>query len=53
VRRLGLEPVRSDLVEDVDAESAPIDLDGFLAEQEEWQDRYDRFVELGGAGPSE
>ncbi len=53
LRRLGLEPVRSDLAEEVDVESAPIDLDAFLAEQEEWQDRYERFVELGGAGPSE
>ena len=53
LRRLGLEPVGSDLAEDVDVESVPIDLDAFLAEQEEWQDRYDGFVELGGAGPSE
>ena len=53
VHRLGLEAVRRDLAGDVDVESAPIDLDAFLAEQEEWQDRYERFVELGGAGPSE
>ena len=53
LRRLGLEPARRDLAGDVDVESAPIDLGAFLAEQEEWQDRYEQFVELGGAGPSE
>ena len=53
LRRIGLEPARTDLVEDPRVESAAIDLDAFLAEQEEWQDRYDRFVALGGEGPSE
>jgi iron(III) transport system substrate-binding protein len=52
LRRLGVEPARSDLVEE-GVESAAIDLDEFLAEQEEWQERYDRFVALGGKGPSE
>jgi iron(III) transport system substrate-binding protein len=50
---LGVEPVRRDLVERVGVASAPIDLDAFLAEQEKWQDRYDRFVALGGRGPSD
>ena len=53
LKRLGLEPVRSDLVDVGSIESVAIDLDAFLAEQEEWQDRYDRFVALGGEGPSE
>jgi ABC-type Fe3+ transport system substrate-binding protein len=51
LRRLGVEPARSDLLKSR-VESAPIDLDGFLAEQKKWQDRYDRFVTLGGEGPS-
>jgi iron(III) transport system substrate-binding protein len=53
VRRLGLEPVRGGLAEVDDVESVPIDIDEFLAEQEEWQDRYDGYVALGGEGPSE
>lgn len=53
LRRLGLEPIRSDLAPNVHLESAPIDLDAYLAEQEEWQARYEHFVQLGGAGPSE
>jgi iron(III) transport system substrate-binding protein len=53
LRRLGLEPARSDLVVDPGVESAPVDLEAFLAEQEEWQERYDRFIALGGEGPSE
>jgi iron(III) transport system substrate-binding protein len=53
VRRLGLEPARGGLADDKGVESAPIDIDEFLAEQEDWQERYDRFVALGGEGPSE
>jgi iron(III) transport system substrate-binding protein len=51
--RLGLEPARGGLADDSGVESVPIDIDEFLAEQEEWQERYDRFVALGGEGPSE
>jgi iron(III) transport system substrate-binding protein len=51
--RLGLEPIRSDLAPTGDLESAPIDLNGYLAEQEEWQARYEHFVQLGGAGPAD
>jgi iron(III) transport system substrate-binding protein len=53
LRRLGLEPARSELADVSGVESAAIDLDAFLAEQEEWQERYDRFIALGGEGPSE
>jgi iron(III) transport system substrate-binding protein len=53
LERLGVEPARSDLVAEDGVESVPVDLDEFLAEQEEWQERYDRFVALGGEGPSE
>ena len=53
LRRLGLEPVRRDLTGDLNIVSAPIDIDAFLAEQEELQDRFDRFVQLGGEGPPE
>lgn len=53
LRRFGLEPARRDLAVDDGVESASIDLDAFLAEQDEWQERYDRFVALGGEGPSE
>lgn len=53
VREVGLEPVRSDLVGDAGVETVQVDLDGYLAEQEDWQARYDRFVQLGGKGPSE
>jgi iron(III) transport system substrate-binding protein len=53
LRGMGIEPVRTDLAEDTGVDSAPIDLDGYLAEQEDWQARYDRFVQLGGEGPSE
>jgi iron(III) transport system substrate-binding protein len=53
LRRRGLEPARRDLVDDGGAPSAAIELDEFLAEQDEWQERYDRFVALGGKGPSE
>jgi iron(III) transport system substrate-binding protein len=52
LKRLGVEPARTDLVEK-GVESAAIDLGEFLAEQEEWQERYDRFVARGGKGPSE
>lgn len=52
LRQLGVEAVRRDLVDDGGSESAAIDLDAFLAEQEQWQERYDRFVGLGGQGPS-
>jgi iron(III) transport system substrate-binding protein len=50
--RLGVEPVRRDLVERVSAGSAPIDLRAFLRDQRRWQDRYSDFVRLGGRGPS-
>ena len=53
LRRLGLEPARGEVVNGDGVESVPIDLDAFLAEQEEWQERYDRYVALGGEGPSE
>jgi iron(III) transport system substrate-binding protein len=53
LRRLGLEPARRNLVNTGGIESAAIDLEAFLAEQEEWQERYDRFITLGGEGPSE
>ena len=53
LRELDIEPVRTDLAEDTGVVTAPIDLDGYLAEQEDWQARYDRFVQLGGEGPSE
>jgi iron(III) transport system substrate-binding protein len=53
LRKLGVEPVRTDLVQDTGVATAPIDLDGYLAEQEEWQARYDRYVQLGGEGPSD
>jgi ABC-type Fe3+ transport system substrate-binding protein len=51
--RLGLEPIRTDIAPNLDIESAPIDLDAYLAEQKEWEARYQDFVQLGGAGPSE
>ena len=53
LRRLGLEPIRGDIAPNLDIESAPIDLDAYLAEQKEWEARYEHFVQLGGAGPSE
>ena len=53
LRRLGLEPARGEPGDDGGAESAPVDIDALLAEQEEWQERYDRYVALGGEGPSE
>jgi iron(III) transport system substrate-binding protein len=53
LRRLGLEPIRADIAPNVDLESAPIDLDAYLAEQKEWEARYEHYVQLGGAGPSE
>jgi iron(III) transport system substrate-binding protein len=53
LRRLGLEPARGGLVDDAGVESVAVDLDAFLAEQEEWQERYDRYIALGGDGPSE
>jgi iron(III) transport system substrate-binding protein len=53
LRRLGLEPARGGLAAAGDVVSVPIDIDEFLDEQEEWQERYDGFVALGGEGPSE
>jgi iron(III) transport system substrate-binding protein len=53
LRRLGLEPIRSDIAPNLNVESVPINLDAYLAEQEEWQARYEHFVQLGGAGPAD
>ncbi|HEX8207561.1 MAG TPA: extracellular solute-binding protein [Solirubrobacteraceae bacterium] len=53
LRKLGVEPVRTDLAEDTGVDTAPIDLDAYLAEQEDWQAKYDRYVQLGGKGPSD
>jgi iron(III) transport system substrate-binding protein len=53
LRRLGLEPARGGLADAKGVDSVPIDIDEFLAEQEEWQERYDGLVALGGEGPSE
>jgi iron(III) transport system substrate-binding protein len=41
-----IEPAREDIAEPLDAEIAPIDIDEFVSEHDEWSERYERLLSL-------
>ena len=45
------DPLRKDLLVAPTVKQIPIDIEDFLAHQDEWQKRYDAFVRLGTKGP--
>jgi iron(III) transport system substrate-binding protein len=45
------DPLRKDLVVAPTVKQIPIDIEDFLANQDEWQKRYEEFVRLGAKGP--
>ena len=45
------DPLRKDLLVAPTVEQIPVDLEAFLAEQDEWLKRYDAFIRLGTKGP--
>jgi iron(III) transport system substrate-binding protein len=45
------DPLRKDLLVAPTVKQIPIDIEDFLANQDEWQERYDAFVRLGTKGP--
>ena len=47
------DPVRKDLLTAPEVETVPIDIEDYVAEQEQWQQRYDELVRLGTAGPED
>ena len=45
------DPLRKDLLVAPTVKQIPIDLEAFLADQDEWLKRYDAFIRLGTEGP--
>ena len=53
LKGLMMSPTRKDLAPPASLEQVPLDVDRFLAEEEEWKERYDEIVRLGTKGPEE
>lgn len=53
LKELYMTPVRKDLAPPASLAQAPTDVDRFLAEEEEWEKRFDEIVRLGTKGPEE
>ena len=45
------DPLRTDLLVAPSVKQVPLDVEGFIANQDEWVERYEQFVRLGTEGP--
>ncbi|MET0939200.1 MAG: extracellular solute-binding protein [Gaiellaceae bacterium] len=48
---LKTDPLRKDLLVAASAEQIPVNVEDFITEQDEWQEKYDALVPLGAKGP--
>jgi iron(III) transport system substrate-binding protein len=45
------DPLRKDLLVSPSVKQVPFDVEGFIANQDEWSERYEQFIRLGTEGP--